>query len=143
MSSRIVFNGQEYPSVDAMPADVRKQYDDVMRLLADAGGGAGGGTIGKVMNVLKSTNVTIRVNGKEYSPDDLPPALKAIYDKAMGEKDAKLTLERPPGLTELTGDRVVLTSRANPRSARPGISRELIFLILAGVFLALWLLLRH
>jgi len=134
MSSKIVFNGQEYPSVAAMPADVRKQYDDVMRLLQDSGQvpdlAGGGRTLGKVLNILKSTQVRVRVNGKDYGPDELPPPLKALYDRAIGVKQD-------------SSEPVVTASLVTRRAERKSISRELIFLILAGVFLALWFLFRR
>ncbi|HUL50320.1 MAG TPA: hypothetical protein VLT79_09930 [Gemmatimonadales bacterium] len=134
MSSKIVFNGQEYPSVAAMPADVRKQYDDVMRLLQDSGQvpdlAGGGRTLGKVLNILKSTQVRVRVNGKDYGPDELPPPLKALYDRAIGVKQD-------------SSEPVVTASLVTRRAERKSISRELIFFILAGVFLALWFLFRR
>jgi hypothetical protein len=36
MTSRIVFNGQEYASREAMPEDVRKANDEVLATLRDA-----------------------------------------------------------------------------------------------------------
>ena len=36
MSIRIVFNGREYTSVEAMPEDVRKAYLDAMAMMGDA-----------------------------------------------------------------------------------------------------------
>ena len=35
MSTRIVFNGQEYPSLEAMPADVRTAYEEVLTRLRE------------------------------------------------------------------------------------------------------------
>lgn len=36
MTTRIVFNGQEYASLDAMPPDVRQAYDQIVKQLGDA-----------------------------------------------------------------------------------------------------------
>ena len=36
MTTRIMFNGQEYASAEAMPADVRKVYEQALAQLADA-----------------------------------------------------------------------------------------------------------
>ena len=36
MTTRIVFNGQEYASLDAMPPDVRQAYDQIVNQLGDA-----------------------------------------------------------------------------------------------------------
>ena len=37
MSLKIVFNGQEYDSVDAMPPDVRRTYEQAMARVASGG----------------------------------------------------------------------------------------------------------
>ena len=38
VSLKIVFNGAEYPSVEAMPPDVRAQYEKVLETLKQTGG---------------------------------------------------------------------------------------------------------
>jgi hypothetical protein len=88
MTTRIVFNGQEYASLDAMPPDVRQAYDQVIKQLGDADHdgtpdiiqpGAAGNLIG-----VKRINTMITVNTKKYgSADEMPPDVRALYDKAM------------------------------------------------------------
>ena len=38
ISSKIVFNGQEYASPEQMPATERQRYEDAMKLTHDSGG---------------------------------------------------------------------------------------------------------
>jgi hypothetical protein len=90
MTTRIMFNGQEYASAEAMPEDVRKVYQQALAQLADADhngipdvlerGGAG--------NVIGIQNSSITVNGKTYgSVGEMPALVRFIYDQAMGQLD--------------------------------------------------------
>ena len=82
MTTRIVFNGQEYASLDAMLPDVRviqrlgdADHDGIPDIL-QAGAGV-------PMNV-KHTSTTISINSRKYSsPDEMPPDVRALYDQAM------------------------------------------------------------
>jgi hypothetical protein len=67
MQEKIVFNGTEYDGVDAMPPDVRKQYEHVMTLLGGERAQLGN-LLDKELAQRKIVNVTTRVvvNGKEY-----------------------------------------------------------------------------
>jgi len=84
---RIVFNGREYASPDAMSADVRRLYDLAMEQLADADqngipdvlerAGAAGHVIG-----IEHTSIT--VNGKTYgSVDEMPADVRRLYEQAI------------------------------------------------------------
>jgi hypothetical protein len=99
MSTRIIFNGQEYSSTEAMPDDVRTMYQQTLSQLADAdhngipdalerqGAGAG--------NVIGIQNSSITVNGKTYgSVEEMPGWVRFIFEQAM----AQLTPTRPVGL---------------------------------------------
>lgn len=99
---RIVIDGKTYNSVNEMPEDVRKQYEQAMSSLNDQS------TINIIdMPADKNKNgvpyimentagapivtnaVRVVVNGKEFnSLDDLPPDVRAKYEKAMGALDA-------------------------------------------------------
>lgn len=125
MDNKIVFNGQEFDGVEAMPADVRKQYDDVMRLLADSGQAPAGGmdAIRKIVNLKTSFRTRIVVNNKEYHADELPVELRAVYDRAVGSGGGELT----PG-------------------GRPGVSlpvRQILWFLLGGLLVAWWFLYRR
>ncbi len=67
MPDKIVFNGVEYDGVDAMPADVRKQYEDVIKLF-DGERSQLGNLLENELAQRKIVNVKTRiiVNGKEY-----------------------------------------------------------------------------
>jgi hypothetical protein len=87
MTTRIMFNGQEYASAEAMPEDVRKVYQQALAQLADAGhsgipdvlerGGAG--------NVIGIQNSSITVNGKTYGSVAEMPALNREPASAADE----------------------------------------------------------
>ena len=93
MSQKIVFNGQEYDGVDAMPPAVRRQYEDVMRLvrgedrvkvesLVEAGSQS------KVIKVTTNVRTRIVVNGKEYhSVDEMPAQVRAAYERALAQAE--------------------------------------------------------
>jgi hypothetical protein len=89
MTTRIIFNGQEYTSLEAMPDDVRKLYQQALAQLADAdhngipdvlerrADGAG--------NVIGIQSSSITVNGKTYgSVDEMPGWVRFIFEQAMG-----------------------------------------------------------
>src|SRR5438046_405754 len=90
MTTRIMFNGQEYASAEAMPEDVRKVYQQALAQLADADhngipdvlerGGAG--------TVIGIQNSSITVNGKTYgSVGEMPALVRFLYEQAMGQLD--------------------------------------------------------
>lgn len=86
MSVKIVFNGQEYTGVEAMPPVVRREYEATLALLRNIG------ERGLVSRLLDAVGVrvqaTIRrkivVNGKEYaSVDELPPELRQRVEQTV------------------------------------------------------------
>ena len=104
----IVIDGKTYNSVDEMPEDVRRQYEQAMRSLKDQDGNLvpdvfennnmladknRNGIPDIVENTAGKKIVThtmkILVDGREFnSLDDLPPEARAKYEKAMGALDA-------------------------------------------------------
>jgi hypothetical protein len=87
MTTRIIFNGQEYDSPEAMPADVRKAYQELLDQLQDRdkdgipdilqGRGAG--------NVLGIQQTSVTFNGRTL--DDvrgLPAPVRRLIENAMG-----------------------------------------------------------
>jgi hypothetical protein len=90
MTTRIFFNGQEYASAEAMPAEVLKAYQEALGKLADADRngipdvleqrGAG--------NVIGIQQSVITLNGKTYaSVGEMPPLVRFLYEQAMGQLD--------------------------------------------------------
>ena len=77
--AKIVFNGQEYPSREAMPEDVRQIYDEALAMI----GGAYPGTAGlsadhTVINVERKTS--IKFDGAE----SLPEPVRRLVESALG-----------------------------------------------------------
>jgi hypothetical protein len=141
MSTRIVFNGQEYASREAMPPDVRRTYDELLaKLTADADRDgipdAFQGQDGHVRGVVKTT---VRVNGKEVEQlSDLPQPLQSL---------AQLALRR---VVSEAAARSGLPEPARPADALDSVQRLLrtvrlvigLFVIAAAVVIGLWLT-RH
>ena len=106
MSTRIVFNGQEYQSLDAMPPDVRQAYDEFVKQLGDADHDGipdilQQGAAGKLIGKMAVTHTRITINGKTYETlDEMPPDLRQLYDKAMAQAGGS-----QPVLMARTGDR--------------------------------------
>ena len=104
----IVINGKTYNSVEEMPEDVRKQYEQAMNslknknrnqildafesmnILADKDRDGIPDTFENMSsNVVVSGNMKIIVDGKEFnSLADLPADVRARYEQAMGKLDA-------------------------------------------------------
>jgi hypothetical protein len=71
---RIVVNGREYASVEEMPDDIRRAYEQAMA-------GAGGGT-----HASGASGVRARVvfNGREYlDVDTMPEDVRRLYEAAV------------------------------------------------------------
>ena len=95
MATRITVNGVEYDSVDAMPADVRRMYDQLVSQfpdLADRGGSGVPEIIQQELGPLKiSTTVRkkIVVNGRSYDDEaSMPPEVLQVFEEAMLEARA-------------------------------------------------------
>ena len=95
MIRKFVVNGTEYDSPDAMPPDVRREYERALRLVADMGKGGGpSGTTDKTVETTQdgvsvkvhTKQVKYTVDGKTY--DDLaqlPPEVRARVEQALQE----------------------------------------------------------
>jgi hypothetical protein len=91
MPTHIVFNGQEYSSPEAMPADVRKAYQELLDQFQDKdkdgipdvlqGGGAG--------NVLGIRQASVTYNGRTVG--DLPAPIRRLIENAMGQGNSSAT----------------------------------------------------
>jgi hypothetical protein len=91
MSGKIVFEGREYDGVDAMPPEVRRQYEAVLILLREQSGGKLNSLlmsdpVRKIFNVTTTVERRIVVNGKEFHrADDMPAAVRAAYERSLAE----------------------------------------------------------
>lgn len=90
MASKIVFNGQEYSSVEAMPPDVRQAWRQVMGMFADRNGdGVPDLFQGEGVEPTVIQQSSFVVNGKTYpSLDAMPPDVRRMYEQAMGAVEA-------------------------------------------------------
>jgi hypothetical protein len=88
MTTRIIFNGQQYASPEAMPENVRKMYQQALAQLADGDHNGipdvlehrGDGT----MPVIGIQNSSITVNGKTYgSVEEMPGFARFLFEEAM------------------------------------------------------------
>jgi hypothetical protein len=116
MGTRIIFNGQEYPSTDAMPEAVRTAYQQAIARFADAdhdglpdiaqGSGA--------KNVIGIQHSSITVNGKTYqSVEEMPALVRLLFQQAMSSVDANAN--GIPDAAEVQG----AGTSASPGSAAP------------------------
>lgn len=87
MSTHIIFNGQEYPSTDAMPEEVRKSYLQALAQFADNDRNGipdvlERGAAGPVIGIQQSS---ITVNGRTYeSVEAMPKLVRLLYEHALG-----------------------------------------------------------
>ncbi len=102
MPTRIIFNGREYAGPEAMPADVRKAYQELLDQLQDKdkdgipdvlqGGGAA--------NALGILQTSVTFNGRTL--DDvagLPAPMRRLIENAMGDASSRddAPTHEPPG----------------------------------------------
>ncbi len=74
MTEKIVINGQAYDNPDAMPPEVREQYEAALRLA---------GPSGQAQTTIVRKNFIAMINGKVVStPNDLPAELERLQATA-------------------------------------------------------------
>lgn len=84
----IVFNGKTYNSLEEMPVDEKRTYEQMMGMFVDKNGNGipdflEGDMVQKVISAY-STNPAIQVSGKTYhNLDELPPELRQSVDGAF------------------------------------------------------------
>jgi hypothetical protein len=144
VSAKIVLNGKEYDGIDAMPPDVRKDYEAVLESLKTTGGE-------EVLSLLqrgdrtsiKTTFREIVVNGKTYgSVDEMPVEVRRMYEQAvarMGSAAAAGSAAPRPPRPSRPALRPPPT--AEDRGARGGGLRILFWMAL-GALITLWIMRR-
>lgn len=161
MPTSFTINGKTYRSLDEMPADVRRQYDSMMQLMADRDGNGvpdiverpGGMPNDPRIEMARGSHVIMtstRVfqDGKEVASADLPADVREQISKAFGDTQATL-----PKTTETPATRWALDdARPLPdelhREVRTGIWLNwpsLLLLLVATALLtgaAVWVVLR-
>jgi len=126
MTQKIVVNGTEYDSPDAMPPDVRRQYERALQLVQDvAKGAAPQGTTERTVATTRdgvsvkvhTKQVKYSVDGKTYDdPSQLSPEIRARVEQALhGAEQLEL---RDQGPSEV---RVVNVTETHARAWVPRI----------------------
>jgi hypothetical protein len=98
----IIFNGKTYNSIEDMPADERRAYEQVSQMLVDKNGNGIPDLLegDLVQNVLAahSTGMHVTVNGRVYHTlEDLPPDLRQSVDGAFKMLSNMGMLTNPSG----------------------------------------------
>jgi hypothetical protein len=100
--ARIVFNGQEYPSREAMPEDVRRAYDEALAMIRGAyPGTADLGADHTVVNVERKTS--IKFDGAESLPEPVRRVVESALGAAIGGRTDSPGSETPDPLQKTAG----------------------------------------
>jgi hypothetical protein len=94
MTTRVIFNGQEYDSADAMPPDVRKAYQVMLDHLQDKDKDGipdvlQGGSAGK--NVLGMLQTSVSLNGRTLEDMGLPAPVRRLIGNVIAHEITKGT----------------------------------------------------
>ena len=139
---KIVIDGKTYNSVDEMPADVRRTYEEAMRGLTSTPPAANNpmqilnnvfadGNNNGVPDIIEnqqfinlSGGMSFVVDGKTYnSVDDLPPDARARYEQSMGSLDGNRNgmpdfLEGMLKVSNQTAQPAITTTNYTPETTR-------------------------
>jgi hypothetical protein len=100
--ARIVFNGQEYASREAMPGEVRQAYDEALAMLRGAyPGTADLGANHTVVNVERKTS--IKFDGVESLPEPVRRVVESALGAAVSGTPDRASSETPDALQTTTG----------------------------------------
>jgi hypothetical protein len=101
MTTRIIFNGQDYASTEAMPENVRNAYLEALTMLrdADVNGIPDVLEAGSAHTVIGVQQSSVTFNGRTLtSAGELPAWLRRLVHSATGQGSASSTGEpEPPG----------------------------------------------
>lgn len=96
---QIIINGVSYDSPDAMPPDVRRLYDQALRMMKDVQ------PVEKTVKIVpggvsinaEQRQVRYNIDGKIYDdPAQLPPEIRAKVEQALaGAAELEVRAERP------------------------------------------------
>ncbi len=147
MSLKIVFNGKEYDNVDAMPPDVRKEYDVALETLRKSGGEEILSVLQRDMGVsgthIKATFREIVVNGKKYdSVDAMPPDVRRAYEQAVARLAHTGGATQPPAAPAPAARAIRPPPTIEDAEPRSGGLWRIPFWIAVGALAAWWLLRR-
>ena len=145
----IVFNRKSYNSLEEMPAQERKAYDQMMEIFADKNGNGipdfmEGDMVQKVL-AANSTSTSINISGATYhSLDELPPELRQSVDKAfkvitnlgiIPGVPAELQLQTPQASREPAVQSQPFVSREYASAIQEESGRSIFPMVLGGIIL--------
>jgi outer membrane murein-binding lipoprotein Lpp len=91
LRTRIRFNGQEYASVDEMPADVRQGYERALSMMGGAKHGSLLTIAGKGTSAAAPVGSVTKIvfNGQEYSSvEQMPVDVRQLYSGVMASLES-------------------------------------------------------
>src|SRR5919106_1652892 len=91
METKIIFNGKEYASPEAMPEEVRRAYQQALGQFSDADKNGIPDILerGAAGNVIAIQQSSINFNGREFkSVGEMPAVVRGLFEMAMGQADA-------------------------------------------------------
>ncbi|HZA56378.1 MAG TPA: hypothetical protein VE616_19195 [Candidatus Udaeobacter sp.] len=91
VENKIIFNGKEYASPEAMPEEVRQAYQQALAHLADADRNGIPDILerGAAGNVIAIQQSSITIDGREYKTvGDMPAVVRRLFELAVGQADA-------------------------------------------------------
>jgi hypothetical protein len=91
METKIIFNGKEYASPEAMPEEVRQAYQQTLAQFADADKNGIPDILerGAAGNVIAIQQSSINFNGREFkSVGEMPAVVRGPFEFAMRQADA-------------------------------------------------------
>ena len=99
MTTRIIFNGQEYDSPEAMAPEVRKAYQVMLDQFQDKDKDGipdvlQGGSAGK--NVLGMLQTSVSLNGRTLEGMSLPAPVRGLIENAIAQGISKGTAAAEP-----------------------------------------------
>ena len=94
MQNKIIFNGKEYNSLEEMPPDARRAYEDAMGQINNVFADADRDGIPDILENIPTSGVQVFAtskiffNGQEYnSVDDMPLEARQKYQQAFEDKN--------------------------------------------------------
>lgn len=139
-----MLNGKEYDGVDAMPPDVRRDYETVLESLKNTGGD-------EVLSLLssgehhsiKASFREIVVNGKSYgSVDEMPADVRKTYEEAVARLGASGDIGSRPARPSTPVLRPPLAVEHRGRRGWGGRVLWAIFWMAVGAAIAVWAMRR-
>jgi hypothetical protein len=145
MSTKIVFNGQEYDGVESMPEEARRQYEAALNALsAEERGRLEAAGQGAHVQFKVNVRRTYKIGGKEYdSVEAMPPDVRAAFERAAVSNPAlRDTASSIPTLRPSDAGPVVPPAIDAGDSRRARMFR-IAFWVVVGLAVAVWLLSRR